>query len=169
MTWQHYAILALCLYMAWILLKDLMQTKADILADTRRCAYALDSIAKQTALGTLALKFSGDDHNQWLKRNGNTYNAIHNDHIVATCTINNHMVDVEIENIQDFIRPNHRSDFIPEEHGFEPCYQYTVFGEKLRPDLSANIDTSGAQGLNLPKMYIPKQARARKPRVIPSL
>jgi hypothetical protein len=131
----------------------------------RQAAHVLNEIIKTMGIGVMAETFYGDNDDEWTQR-GDLIKALRGQSVIAEILFTEHQMTVTITNATDIIRPKHLKSFNPAAIGIDICHNYDFKGDKLRPDLEATVDIPDITGLNLPKQFIAKQPRMRKPKVI---
>jgi len=141
---------------------------SETLRDSRKAAYALNTVLSELELKSFAHKFQGDDLDAWSHEFPHV-KAIIDGKMVATVTLTSPM-QVTINNIYDIIRTKALRDFDPREFGLIHITNKNWMGDTDN-DLvcTVNITEVEIPGLDMPQQYIPQSERIRKPRYHGSL
>lgn len=110
-----------------------------VLQLTRKCAWIMNEITRELMLGNLAERYSGDDPDQWSIMDDYWVICSKNDRYVADLLFTptrggNGQVRAIIHNAFNLVRPQHTSDFYPEQYGIVVKNQPDWKGE-TEPDL----------------------------------
>jgi hypothetical protein len=135
----------------------------------RKAAAAMNALVVELQLGSLAVRFDGDQDSEWSVHNSEHLIAIKDGQRVADIQLHDNEVTIEIEDAYLLIRHNHLKEFNPYEFGINICRELDFKGDKVRPDLCANFDQPPVLGLNLPKQPMERTIMSRNAKVIRAL
>lgn len=110
---------------------------------TRVSSLALSKLVHELGLGNLGRTVDGDNEVLWVRNNLHT-KALDGKRVIAefhlSTTEEGYSVEVIIHDCFLLIRPERLSDFNPSQYGILPNNERDWLGDKVRPDLRANID-----------------------------
>jgi hypothetical protein len=81
----------------------------------------MNALVTELQLGSLAVRFDGDADQEWSVHEMDFVVAIKDGQRVATVSLHNDTVDIEVEDAYLLIRHNHLKEFDPYAYGIDIC------------------------------------------------
>jgi len=128
---------------------------------TRISAWAINHLLNHYEIGSMAIKFNGDDDNWHVGHNSTM--ALVSGRMAAKIEFDGKAASIYIPDIHQVIRPEHIKDFRPEEHGIEHKWIEDFKGD-VEDDIMAelDIDRDLIPGIDGPRRMVPKSPIRRK-------
>ena len=132
----------------------------------RKAAFALNQLCNEMQLGSMALRFNGDDCAAWAVHGEHYAVALNRGRRAAEVIIEGSTVTIVIEDIYRIIRGQHVSKFDPAEFGIRRNASTNIYGDK-EPDIVATWELEQEiPGLELRHRPVPKVPRVRPVKVL---